>query len=372
MNWTDFGFALKYESQINDWNQFYSSDYTGNSGANIPYLEVRYDSTYSNIKEGVYLLKNASSGKYISVSGAGIQLVDKSSNNPSIEWCIKENFYTDLSFDLLLNNDRSKKIYFDSNSGTAIMQTNASDGFSKWFFEEVGNGRYVISSTGRPWMCLEGSGNQLKVSSNNSSLSQQWILDTYGFGSMEFRELHPSEYGLLNCHAYALMLNDINREWDYTTRQYILSLNNALPTSNIKNTVASLWKNDFEVWLSNNNYVYEYENNFSSNGESRYLGPNQYRIVMRTGYQVYTPASGTPVVLYDYHFWYQTYSGQWANKHGNGLTSYSASQLLPSGITPFSNNTSGWNYYITNGTSLEYEYVNFYDSQIYSYIITVQ
>ena len=120
------------------------------------------------------------------MSNSGLQLVDKSSNNPSLEWCIKENFYTDLSFDLLLNNARSQKIYFDIDSETAIMQTNSSDGFSKWFFEDVGNGRYVISSTGRPWMCLEGSGNQLKVSNNTSSLSQ----------TMDFGYLWIWKYGV--------------------------------------------------------------------------------------------------------------------------------------------------------------------------------
>ena len=63
-------------------------------------------------------------------------------------------------------------------------------------------------------------------------------------------------------------------------------------------------------------------------------------------------------VLGDYHFWYQTYDGRWANKHGKG----GLPELLPIDETPFSNDTSRWNYS---------NYDNFYDKGTMIYIIAL-
>ena len=76
---------------------------------------------------------------------------------------------------------------------------------------------------------------------------------------------------------------------------------------------------------------------------------------------------------YDYHFWYQTYDGRWANKHGH--LSVSAPELLDYGETPYSTSTSGWNLssYIMDESGnyvLVSEIGNFYNSPMYFFIIT--
>ena len=93
------------------------------------------------------------------------------------------------------------------------------------------------------------------------------------------------------------------------------------------------------------------------NGDYRLLDINQYRIVLRAGIHKYPPGDYADGVEMDYHFWYQTKDGTWANKHGG-----SAPVQLASGTTPSSTATSGWN---------NAQYPNVYDSQFYSYIITV-
>ena len=75
--------------------------------------------------------------------------------------------------------------------------------------------------------------------------------------------------------------------------------------------------------------------------------------------------------LYDYHFRYQTYDVRWANKHGQ-----TPSDPLDYGITPFSTGTSGWGLNLgqqlyPDGQTIEHNYSDFYDSEIFSYIITV-
>ena len=58
------------------------------------------------------------------------------------------------------------------------------------------------------------------------------------------------------------------------------------------------------------------------------LASNQWMIVMRIGKQ-----GGN----YDYHYWYRTNEGPWANKHGQ-----TPSVLLPASDMPTTNSSSGW------------------------------
>ena len=58
------------------------------------------------------------------------------------------------------------------------------------------------------------------------------------------------------------------------------------------------------------------------------LASNQWMIVMRIGKQ-----GGN----YDYHYWYRTNDGPWANKHGQ-----TPSVLLPASDMPTTNSSSGW------------------------------
>lgn len=58
------------------------------------------------------------------------------------------------------------------------------------------------------------------------------------------------------------------------------------------------------------------------------LASNQWMIVMRIGKQGEN---------YDYHYWYRTNDGPWANKHGQ-----TPSVLLPASDMPTTNSSSGW------------------------------
>lgn len=77
------------------------------------------------------------------------------------------------------------------------------------------------------------------------------------------------------------------------------------------------------------------------------LASNQWMIVMRIGKQG---------VRYDYHYWYRTNNGPWANKHGQ-----TPSVLLPASDMPTTNSSSGW---ALNGTT------GFYNSSIVYYVLT--
>ena len=97
------------------------------------------------------------------------------------------------------------------------------------------------------------------------------------------------------------------------------------------------------------------------------LAPNQYRVVLRTGFHnFYDDGQLLIIANYDYHFWYQTYDGRWANKHGD-----EEPEWLPNGTTPFSLGSSGWALNATGIDGTEYVHEDFYDGTINSYIITI-
>lgn len=86
----------------------------------------------------------------------------------------------------------------------------------------------------------------------------------------------------------------------------------------------------------------------SNNGWDIELDDNQWLIVFRVGLHS---------CIADYHFWYRTNTGKWANKHGykNG----SGSELLDD--LPSDDDSSGWALGDWN---------QFYDSDIIYYVIT--
>ncbi len=218
---------------------------------------------------------------------------------------------------------------------------------------------------------------------NNSSYRDEWFLIdvTRIYGYKAFRTLQQSQYSSINCHGYAMFRSDMPSGWTTTVDEYIANV--AATTgygpndysSTVKHNVSEKTRIDFENWLSTNGYSWVRESSFSENDSSNPLLKNQYRVVLRTGiHNVSFVADGIPYIRqkqYDYHFWYQTYDGTWANKHGH-LPIVSAPEQLPSGVTPLTGSTSGWNLsYYKSDYSLAYTYENFYDGDIYVYIITV-
>ena len=82
------------------------------------------------------------------------------------------------------------------------------------------------------------------------------------------------------------------------------------------------------------------------------LADNQWLVVMRAGYH-----EDNPLTIADYHFWYRTNTGEWANKHG--WRTGTGSELLND--LPSNDDSSGWE---LDG------YSEFYDSDIIYYVIT--
>ncbi|MBQ4116327.1 MAG: DNRLRE domain-containing protein, partial [Clostridia bacterium] len=177
-NWTDFGFALKYEAQINDWNQFYSSDYTGNGGANIPYLEVRYTTNFEAVTEGTYYIQNVYTGKYLCASGSSVYLSDYGNGGTAVKWTVQKNAYYPSTYNIVPNGNTSLGLYFNMDYGTITLPAKASDGFGRWQFEKLDNGMYLILSAGRPWMSLTGSGTSVYPYATHTGTSQQWQITT--------------------------------------------------------------------------------------------------------------------------------------------------------------------------------------------------
>lgn len=199
----------------------------------------------------------------------------------------------------------------------------------------------------------------VELRANRSDNKDEWKLAKAIYGSKPYivkNEKNP------NCHGYAMMRNDAPKDWNLLSKSYAESI--AKPseilgdvyTTAQKKQLADYCKIDFENWLTVNGYTYEYESNFHNNGSNKNLEINQYRVVMRTGYRNVITENGYENLM-DYHFWYQTYNGQWANKHGQ-----MNSVLLPENVTPYTEGTSGWDLNTGDG---------FYDSPIYVYIITV-
>ncbi|MBR5322227.1 MAG: RICIN domain-containing protein [Clostridia bacterium] len=175
---TDFGFALKYEEQINDWNQVYSSDYLGNGGANIPYLEVRYTTNFETMTEGTYYIQNVYTSKYLCASGSSVYLSDYGNGGTALQWTVQKNSYFTYSYDIIPNVDTSLVLYFNMDYGTITLPPKISDGFGRWQFERLDNGSYLIMSAGRPWMSLTGSGTSVYPSVTNTDTPHQWRITT--------------------------------------------------------------------------------------------------------------------------------------------------------------------------------------------------
>lgn len=149
--------------------------------------------------------------------------------------------------------------------------------------------------------------------------------DYYGNRAYEF-----SSGSGQNCMGYALNYPDFIDFYDLGMSHS--TLNGYTTTSQLLNYTKSRSEN----WM--NNHVIGYNSLSSYNS---YIYSNQYRVVLRVGYEdlngnnQFDWDSGWGD-LFDYHWWYQTSTGQWAEKPGSTY-----SRLIP--------NTSGNTnpYYVT-------------------------
>lgn len=196
----------------------------------------------------------------------------------------------------------------------------------------------------------------------NKSFKDEWKILPCRYGMKPFRVLDTDSRGDINCFTYAMWLGGNNNSWtdefaqcSYQLEEDLTSGKLAL-TVGVKKMLSAAAKADFEKWLSDNHYTAELETDFTGNG-TRILQPNQYRVVLRTGIKYIECLPGLFRYVGDYHFWYQTYDGTWADKHGK-----TTEEHLPKGDMPSTTYSAGW---CVNGSL-------FYDGPYYVYIITTK
>ena len=167
------------------------------------------------------------------------------------------------------------------------------------------------------------------------------------------------EYELINCHGYAFWSTS-NLPVDRWIPGYTQLANNCSNSNQYLSMVKTRLENN---WLDKELGSRYWEDVTNNGGINADLADNQWLVAMRCGFHI---VDG--VAIYDYHFWYRTDTGEWANKHGYNSPSEALGTDLPTTA-----NSIGWalsGYTIINGVVYQYEYPNFYDSTIVYYRIT--
>ncbi len=166
----------------------------------------------------------------------------------------------------------------------------------------------------------------------------------------------------INCHGYAFDLNYKPTDWVIPAIiPFALDSDDLMDglTGEGYNIIG--FKQMLENWMSRTipgRYRYAGE---GGDGWDYELADDEWLIAYRVG--LYYNGYGQPDA--DYHFWYRTDEGKWANKHGS-----LASELLESDL-PSDNDSTGWAAPICQEgtyTVIGYEY-GLYDSKILFYII---
>ena len=342
---------------------------------------------FHTLKEGlfdscVYYIKNITSGLFVAVYGPEEQDKVKQSqwnSVPDQRWMIErqsDGYYT-------IKSEYGQKKYIgisSSATGTNNVKlfSSVSD-VSRWKIYRNSNGQILFEPKAAPGKTLyspdSNSGTLLQLAnlcvfdSLNETKSEYYI--TTGYGTQPFRQLGASN-NQYNCLQYALSavgwvdIEDWNPLFEAYSNEIanyesILDDEESYEYEVALETLAHECKTDFENFIiSVNGLTCSYDASFSGNGENTLLNDNQYRIVLRVGMHVWPPEN-TDCVHSDYHFWYQTKDGTWANKHGTGGIPVN----LGSGVIPSTVGTSGWE--LNSG---EGDYF-FYNSQIFCYIITI-
>ena len=340
------------------------------------------------IEDGYYYIKSAATNRYLSMVQTTTNtrpIVGTTPDDPkSAIWWIS---YAGNGFYVIYSTYSNLFLRPASTSANAnVIQTSPGSELIHWRILPTAQGNYKItcySATNNGYSNLALSvqsslslNTRLSAYGNSSAYMPlcDWNIEATPYGSQEFRELDEEQYDDINCHGYAMMRNDKPSGWFSAANTYLSTLSQEdIDTGNYNGTAfAKAVKADFEAWLTEEGYTWEYESAFSGNGEYRTLTSNQYRIVLRTGIHNVLVEHEEDLYLYklqfDYHFWYQTFDGRWANKHG--WTETSAPELLPIGTTPNTQNSSGWalDFIIDNQV---HTCQNFYDSPYYCYIITL-
>lgn len=194
---------------------------------------------------------------------------------------------------------------------------------------------------------------EVRFNFDGCPLTWGYTIDIVQAGCRTYRyiEAGSTESYNINCHGYAFGVDDVPGGW-YTYAEDLFATYSTISSnellygldafSGMKALLEIYWLD--EVFSGRWEEVYSYDDGWDIE-----LDDNQWLVVFRVG------KHGT---AWDYHFWYRTDTGKWANKHGwlNG----SGSELL--GDMPSDDASPGW-------AAGVYE---FYDSDIIYYVVTME
>ena len=194
---------------------------------------------------------------------------------------------------------------------------------------------------------LPGYQTNVQLYTYNGNTPQQWMIEgvrgaSYP-GAKPYVQMNTNQ---VNCQGYAFFTNNKPYDW-FSDDDWIDCMNSTTANQMLAITKASMvgWLNaNFNGKWVGSATVPTLDNN------------NQWIVAMKVGKErVYYYEEGYSRIEYDYHFWYRTYSGRWANKHGDANSEFLYND------TPSMNSSSGWVY---GG------YSPFYTSDVYYYKIT--
>ena len=374
----NYGIALKYVPGSTNASVILKSSEAALVGSNnyCPYMSIIYTQLRTTFN-GEYFIRNAQKGTYMQVD-------NKVAPSYATEGAIMEMWVFDggeyQQWEITnLQNGYHKIISIKSgkalsvnpdylNSGDkAIIQTTYQAGKNQqWKITFSGDNRYVIrprsaEAYSTDWCLCVGSGTKLNgidveqrtYNGKNTSYLDEWYINAFSdYGNRTYWDLNSEEYSSVNCMGYALQRRE-HTALNWLSDDAQNSMNNY--SCSVADTLA-LVKGDFEAWLDDNGY------HWAEIDIGTQIDETQYRLVLRIGKQL-IDFEQPSFYFSDYHFWYQTNTGHWANKHGSA-----APELLGINEVPESSNSSGWELPFYTSTGIEI-YSNFYDSEILYYVI---
>lgn len=387
----NYGIRMKYNSGTCKSIPFDSKDCVTTSYR--PFYRITYTVDNSVLTTDMYYIENAGTFNYSKYEADNDLKVRDFADSSSERWQI---IYLHNGYYSITSSYSGKALSVASgnenvNNASLCTELNRAYYRQQWKIISTSEGRFKIkprsgeSYTTEYCMAIPSTGNangrsiiQKEYISSGSDYCDEWYLleGVHPYGTKTFRTLTQTECENINCFGYAMFLDDLTthpNSWS-TFNAYALSIQKTSGATEysdvVKTELALSAKADFETWLNNYTGISDYtlETDFYCNG-TRGLDSNQYRVVLRTGiHNIYI--NGTYCKIWDYHFWYQTSDGTWADKHGigNDINIYGP-EHLQANVFPKSTNTSGWglSYYDSQWQT----YDNFYDNQLYVYIITV-
>ncbi|MDO5559963.1 MAG: DNRLRE domain-containing protein [Oscillospiraceae bacterium] len=317
------GWRIDYSNASDrDLNRLYSSDCGISS--QIPHLTINYKSAEEQISpriisNGYYFIRNVNSGKYIDVyngnTGNGTSVIQCVYNgNQNQQW--KVTYESDGYYSLKpmhVNNGNGSSLDLQSSSGANTNGTDAkiysySSGYQEQKFTIKaapgnGGGYEIGTKTSNGNKVLEVTDSSLNDNaiiqiweSSSDRTNDNWVFEkafgcAWTYNSRANANKTTQYY--INCYLYALGIGT------RPVPQYDgLSMNYGDSVDTVANRVIA-------NVLSRGRYIRKIS------GPTAKINSNEYRFCLRVGSHV---VNGEQIK--DYHFWLQTYTGEWCDKAG--------------------------------------------------------